>query len=91
MLLETTTSPSPASHRPLLGSSASDCALSQPSVGASASRSLSQSADQSPSHQHDTLVSIAQDGTLSLVGTLVSDHASVDIDFVVQESDHIVS
>ena len=79
MGLETATSRSPASHRPLLGSSGSDLALSpQPSIAAAFSHSRSPST--SPS-QHDTLVSIAQDGTLSLVGTLVSEHASVDMDF----------
>lgn len=66
---------SPASHKPLLGSSGSDLALSQPSLAVDFSNTPSSS----PS-QHDTLVSIAQDGTLSLVGTLVSEHASVDID-----------
>lgn len=66
---------SPASHKPLLGSSGSDLALSQPSLAAE----FSDSHSSSPS-QHDTLVSIAQDGTLSLVGTLVSEHASVDMD-----------
>lgn len=75
MLLEPSASRSPASNKPLLGSSGSDLALSQPSLAAD----YSDSPSTSPS-QHDTLVSIAQDGTLSLVGTLVSEHASVDID-----------
>lgn len=73
-MLDPAASRSPASHKPLLGSSGSDLALSQPSLAASDTPPSS-----SPS-QHDTLVSIAQDGTLSLVGTLVSEHASVDID-----------
>lgn len=75
-----TTQRSPASHKPLLGSSGSDLALSQPSLAAEFSNSQSSS----PS-QHDTLVSIAQDGTLSLVGTLVSEHASVDIDLALDQ------
>jgi hypothetical protein len=75
MLLDAAASRSPASHKPLLGSSGSDLALSQPSMAVDFSNTPSTS----PS-QHDTLVSIAQDGTLSLVGTLVSEHASVDID-----------
>uniref|UniRef100_A0A0P5JHB7 Uncharacterized protein n=1 Tax=Daphnia magna TaxID=35525 RepID=A0A0P5JHB7_9CRUS len=75
VVLEAAASRSPASHKPLLGSSGSDLALSQPSLAADFSNTPSTS----PS-QHDTLVSIAQDGTLSLVGTLVSEHASVDID-----------
>ncbi|XP_046650573.1 uncharacterized protein LOC124341686 isoform X1 [Daphnia pulicaria] len=75
MLLDAAASRSPASHKPLLGSSGSDLALSQPSLAVDFSNTPSTS----PS-QHDTLVSIAQDGTLSLVGTLVSEHASVDID-----------
>jgi hypothetical protein len=45
---------------------------------------FSNSQSSSPS-QHDTLVSIAQDGTLSLVGTLVSEHASVDIDLALDQ------
>jgi hypothetical protein len=74
MLLDAAASRSPASHKPLLGSSGSDLA-SLPSLAVDFSNTPSTS----PS-QHDTLVSIAQDGTLSLVGTLVSEHASVDID-----------
>ena len=78
---------SPASHKPLLGSSGSDLALSHPSLAndfSSEDNSPSAGGDgvssqMSPSHGagHDTLVSIAQDGTLSLVGTLQSEHASV--------------
>lgn len=67
---------SPASHKPLLGSSGSDLAtnLSQPSL---AEEYSVEDGSGSLSQAHDTLVSIAQDGTLSLVGTLMSEHASV--------------
>ena len=79
--MEPAASQSPASQKPLLGSSGSDLAMSQPSLGGDY---LPQSLSSSPS-QHDTLVSIAQDGTLSLVGTLISEHASVNIDVCIDQ------
>jgi len=77
VLMEANASRSPASQKPLLGSSGSDLATSQPSI---AEEDYSVKSTSGSLSQHDTLVSIAQDGTLSLVGTLVSEHASVDID-----------
>ena len=88
-MLEVNASRSPASQKPLLGSSGSDLATSQPSIDIEDGDYSIKSRTNSLS-QHDTLVSIAQDGTLSLVGTLVSEHASVDIDDVCLDQDIVI-
>lgn len=89
LMLEVNASRSPASQKPLLGSSGSDLATSQPSIDIEDGDYSIKSRTNSLS-QHDTLVSIAQDGTLSLVGTLVSEHASVDIDDVCLDQDIVI-
>lgn len=85
LVLNPTDTKSPASHRPLLGSCESELELSQQSLGGTFSRSTSTGS----ATQHDTLVSMAQDGTLSLVGTLMSDHASVDMGLDTPEEDNV--